>query len=142
MGETPFVLGAVFSLACGGFGAWYGLRMAARTAALHKVTNDNAESVRKSAQRRRRIILEEAARATLEQFEGDRRRLDEKVALTLAAHEDTEVDLNERQSELDLRQNTFVALEEEFETRRAGAQVSYTQVNEVRASAESLHKDF
>jgi ribonuclease Y len=116
--------------------------MARRTAALHQVTHDNAEGILRSAERRRRIVLEEAARAAAEPFEDERRRLEEKAALANAASEDAESDLSERQSELDLRQNALVATEQELETRRAEAEVRHSGVHTFRAQVEEVEKEF
>lgn len=142
MGESPLVLGSLFALVCGAVGGWYGLRMARRTAALHKVTQDNAEGVLRSAERRRRIILEEAARAAAEPFEQERRRLEEKAALALAASEDAEAEFSERQSDLDLRQNALVATEQELEARREAAVERHSGVRTVHAQVQTVEKEF
>jgi ribonuclease Y len=116
--------------------------MAARTAALHKVAHDNADGVRRSAERRRRIILEEAARAAREQFEEERRRIEEETALGLALQEDNETDLNDRQSELDLRQNSQGEAEKALEERRAEQEAERARLQEARVSVEAANREF
>ena len=142
MDQMPLVLGAAFSLLCAGGGAWYGIRMARRTASLHKGVHDNADGVLKGAERRRRIIIDEATRAARAQFEAERSRIEEETAIALALQEDFDESLNEKQSELDIRANTLVTTEATIEERRSALTGLHEKVVEERAGEAPLRERF
>jgi len=142
MEQMPLVLGAAFSALCAGAGAWYGLHMARRTAALHKGVHHNADGYRVSAERRRRIIVDEATRAASEQFEAERIRIEEETAVALALQEDYESDLNEKQSELDVRANALTSHEQTLEERRAAGILLHEKAGEVLSGLEEQNEKF
>lgn len=136
------VLGGVFAVACAFAGGWYGLVMARRTAALHRVGHDNAEGVLKSAERRRRIIVEEATRAAREQFDAEKRRIEDESAVMLGLQEDFENELSERQSELDKLQNDLQAEEQSLSERRVAAEELVRKAEDTRGGLDALNTEF
>lgn len=113
MEMTTLIAAIVFSVFCAGIAGWAAVRFAQKTARSYSnFAEENKDSIVKSAERQRAIILEEAERAARSQFEAESARQDEERQVLLRFQNDFEVELNERQSELDKRANDLT----EFDT--------------------------
>ena len=134
---------AAFAVLVGaGIGAVFGKRLAVRNAVLDSAAFDNGESVLHSAERRRRIILEEATRTAKEQFEEERKMIEEQTALTLALLEDEEQQLSERQSELDIQANKLEVAEKEIQRERDEIEVVRQDFGKTQLAIEEVVQNF
>jgi ribonucrease Y len=136
------IAGLSVLLACTAAGAWFGLRLSRRTAALHQVNHSSADAVLKSAERRRRIIVEEATRAARGQFESEKRRIEDETAIALALQEDADAELNEKQSELDKLQNEKNIREHLLEKRRIEAEKLFQICQKIQTQSEEVDTQF
>ena len=142
MDSTTVIAAVIFSLASAIAGVIFAVFMARKSRAAHQGTFDNADSVLKNGERRRAIILDEAQRATREQFENDARRQEEERAVVLRLQDDFEQELNERQSELDKKANDLVSTEAELEEKSVGIGAAFEKITEVQQVRVDVQKEW
>lgn len=142
MEPATLIAATVFCVASASAGVFAAIRVARKTAQASLVLGENAESVLKSADRRRGIILDEAVRAAREQFEDEARRLDDEREVVTRLQEDYEQELNERQSELDKMGNELDASEAALQ--RTSDSIADLHSHTVRLQDErgSVQKDY
>jgi ribonucrease Y len=142
MDVLPFILGGGVSLVGLVAGALMGKRLAARNDSylLQSSAHHGVDSVLKSADRRREVILQEAQRAAKEQFEEERARIEEESAVVLELQEDCEKGINDRQGELDRKQNELIQAEAALQERLTATKGSFEQAHDHTAQLEDLHQ--
>lgn len=89
-------------------------------------TDDTEEAIRRHAEKRRQLILDEARRATAERYESARAELQEAFEVETKLYEKLDSDLSERQSELDKKLH--------------GAEVQASQLSERLRQIEELRE--
>jgi ribonuclease Y len=138
--ENPWLWVAVLG-GCALVGMILGLFVARKLADEADNTDDTEEAIRRHAEKRRQLILDEACKATAERYQAARDNLRETFEVETKLYEKLEADLSERQSELDKKLHATELEVQNLSQRHQEVETFRVQTHELLERAGAVSKD-
>jgi ribonuclease Y len=103
-------------------------------------TDDTEDAIRRHGEKKKKLILDEAVRASQERYEDARRQLAEEFEVETKLYEKLEADLNERQSELDKKMNALEQVGKQHEDAGQITEQIREEITRVRSESEVVSR--